>query len=60
MDLISSMRRIGVLAKKRFNLFKYNIQFKQARGSPYSMIDDIKMMDHTSRSLNLLDFSANS
>lgn len=57
MDIIQNLRRIGILGRKRFSLFKYNVKHKFQRGEGYDFEKDEHMLLGQLRSLNLLDFT---
>lgn len=57
MKLANDFRKIGITMKKRFNLFKYNLNLKKEIGM-YDPSAEHSMLEGTVRSLNLFDFSA--
>ena len=57
--VVSNLRRVGILAKKRASLFKYNLHHRVTRGDAFDFSADTRMLTEQGRSLNLLDFSQN-
>lgn len=51
------MRRLGIVARKRYSLFKYHLKMKQELGF-YDPSQESKMIEKDLRSLNLFDFSS--
>lgn len=57
MEFVKFIRRGVINSRKRFNLFKYNINYKMERGQFYDLEHDIKSLNTQIRSINLFDFS---
>ena len=56
MKLAQDLRRLGIVARKRYSLFKYNLQMKRELGV-YDPTRERELLERSVRSLNLFDFS---
>ena len=57
MRVAQDLRRVSILARKRFSLFKYNLKMKREVGM-YDPGKEQQMIEQSIRSLNLFDFSS--
>ena len=55
--MIKFIRRSTIMARKRFQYFKFNLDYKRERGALYDMEHDLKSLINNHRSINMLDFS---
>ena len=45
------------MARKRFDLFKYNLMFRVKRGQAYDINQDINVLQKTTKVMNIMDMS---
>jgi hypothetical protein len=57
MRSVLEIRRGAILAKKRLDLFKYNMKFRVMRGSVYDIQHDIEGL-RSHKSMNILDLKS--
>ena len=53
---VREMRRGIIMARKRWDLFKYNVKFRKERGQLYDFEHDVKTHYLNHRVMNLIDF----
>ena len=58
MDMLGvrEIRRGLIMARKRIDLFKYNVKYRMQRGQLYDLSDDVETRASNHRIMNLLDF----
>lgn len=56
---VREVRRGAILAKKRFDLLKYNLKFKLQRGGLYDIQQDIEGL-RSHKTMNILDLKSKS
>jgi hypothetical protein len=57
MNLAKQLRKSGIMFRKRFDFFKYNLMLKRQIGL-YDPSSESQMLNETTRSMNLFDFSS--
>lgn len=57
MEVVKLFRRNLINARKRFNFFKFNLEYRWQRGNMYDIGHDIQSLQKEHRSINILDFS---